>query len=122
MGNIYDHARALTADIPDEEPIAAYDVTVWPIVAGGQKAMSVPWPEPFIPDLEERQRVANLLFEPTLSRTQRIALARRYGVKTLIIDQRFALRRRPNFLRLVILMNESRRFRRLGPLWRFDLE
>ena len=122
MGNIYDHARGLTADIPDQEPIAAYDVAVWPVVAGGQRAMSVPWPEPFIADLDERQRAAELLFEPSLTRSERIALARRYGVNTLIIDQRFALRRKRNFLRLVILMNEARRFRRLGPLWRFDLE
>jgi hypothetical protein len=122
IGNIANHAAVLTADIPDDEPIAAYDVSVWPVVASGQKAMSVPWPEPFIPDLDERQRVSDLLFEPSLTRAQRLSLARRYGVRTLIVDQRFAVRRHPNFLRLVVLLQQSRSVRRRGPLWRFNLE
>lgn len=122
VGNIYDRARALTADIPDDEPIAAYDVAVWPIVADGQKAMSVPWPEPFIQDLSERQAAVELLFDPALTRSQRISLAQRYGVRSLFIDERFALLRKPSPRRLAVLMRDSQSFRRSGPLWRFDLE
>ncbi|HYD37474.1 MAG TPA: hypothetical protein VEA60_07665, partial [Allosphingosinicella sp.] len=46
IGNAYLHAEALTRDIPDSEPVAAYDVFAWPIVATGQRVVSVPWPEP----------------------------------------------------------------------------
>jgi hypothetical protein len=120
-GNVYEAAKLLTADIPDSEPIAGYDVSVWPIVAVGQRTISVPWPEPGIPDLRERQLLVGRLFDSSLSRDQRVSLARSAGVRVLIMDEQGPLRRRMPSQLIERLNRQSVRHSRAGPLLRFDL-
>jgi hypothetical protein len=120
-GSAYDAALALTAGIPDGEPVAAYDVAAWPVVATGQRALSVPWPEPGIHDLAERQSVAERLFDPRLSKEERIALARHWGVRTLIMDRHGPLRRRMPAGTLELLKAQSRATSAAGTFIRFDL-
>jgi hypothetical protein len=121
-GNAYEAALALTRDIPDREPVAAYDVFAWPIVATGQRVVSVPWPEPMIDGLAARQAAAERLFDPTLSRDQRLALARRWGAKTLIMDKRGPLRRPMPKGIFERLETQSVRHSEAGEFIRFDLE
>jgi len=121
-GSAHAAAARLTADIPDAQPVAAFDVIAWPIVATGQKVVSIPWPEPMIGNLPERQEVAERLFDPALGRKDRLALARRWGAKTLILDAR-GPNRRPMPVGLVqTLQAQSVRHSRVGPFLRFDLE
>ncbi|HEY0131612.1 MAG TPA: hypothetical protein VGB57_09420, partial [Allosphingosinicella sp.] len=121
-GNAYTAALALTRDIPDSRPVAAYDVSAWPIVATGQRVVSVPWPEPMIDGLAERQEAAERLFDPTLSRDERLRLARRWGATTLIMDKKGPLRRKmPKFM-LERLQAQSVRHAEAGRFIRFDLE
>ena len=121
-GSAYDRAQALTWDIADDQPVAAYDVAAWPIVATGQRTLSVPWPEPMIADLGERQAAVNRLFDPALGRQERLSLARRLGVRHLIIDRRGPSRRVMPAGLLQRLEQQSVRRRRAGPFLRFDLE
>ncbi|HWT12182.1 MAG TPA: hypothetical protein VN231_05475, partial [Allosphingosinicella sp.] len=121
-GDAHAAAQALTADIPDAEPVAAYDVAAWPVVATGQRAVSVPWPEPMIADLAERQAAAERLFNPKLSREERLGLARQWGVRRLIIDRRGPIRRlMPDGL-LKVLDEQAASRRESGTFIRFDLE
>jgi hypothetical protein len=121
-GNSYTAALALTRDIPDGEPVAAYDVFAWPIVATGQRVVSVPWPEPMIDGLAERQAAAERLFDPALSRDERLRLARHWGTKTLIMDKRGPLRRKMPKNMLERLEAQSVRKTEAGLFIRFDLE
>ena len=121
-GSSYDAALALTSDIPDGEPVAAYDVFAWPIVATGQRVVSVPWPEPMIDGLAERQAAAERLFDPALSRDERLRLARRWGAKVLIMDRRGPLRRKMPEGMLETLEAQSVRKAEAGRFIRFDLE
>ncbi|MGZ8286782.1 MAG: hypothetical protein ACXW27_12260 [Allosphingosinicella sp.] len=121
-GNAYTAALALTRDIPDSEPVAAYDVYAWPIVATGQRVVSVPWPEPMIDGLAERQAAAERLFDPALSRDQRLRLARRWGAKTLIMDKRGPLRRKMPKNMIERLEAQSVRKTEAGRFIRFDLK
>lgn len=122
QGNAYAAALALTRDIPDSEPVAAYDVFAWPIVATGQRVVSVPWPEPMIDRLAERQQAAERLFDPALTRDQRLRLARFWGAKTLILDKRGPLRRKMPKGLLTRLEAQSIRRSEAGGFLRFDLE
>jgi hypothetical protein len=121
-GSSYEAALALTRDIPDGEPVAAYDVFAWPIVATGQRVVSVPWPEPMIDGLAARQAAAERLFDPALTRGERLALARRWGAKTLIMDRRGPLRRKMPKGLLPTLEAQSVRHSQAGKFIRFDLE
>jgi hypothetical protein len=121
-GSSYEAALALTRDIPDGEPVAAYDVFAWPIVATGQRVVSVPWPEPMIDGLADRQAAAERLFDPALSREQRLALARKWGAKTLIMDKKGPLRRKMPTGMIERLEAQSVRHREAGQFIRFDLE
>ncbi|HEX8225773.1 MAG TPA: hypothetical protein VF605_18345 [Allosphingosinicella sp.] len=121
-GNSYLHAEALTRGIPDNQPVAAYDVFAWPIVATGQRVVSVPWPEPMIDGLAERQAAAERLFDPALTRDQRLALARQWGAKSLIMNSNGPLRRPMPKHMLKRLEEQSVRWYRSGPFVRFDLE
>jgi hypothetical protein len=120
-GNNYVSALALTRDIPDMQPVAVYDVAVWPIVATGQRALSEPWPEPGISQLAERQAVTERLFDPALDRQQRVALAKNWGVKVLIMHSRGALRKEMPARLVETLAEQSVRQERSGPFLRFDL-
>jgi hypothetical protein len=121
-GNSYAAALALTRDIPDSEPVAAYDVFAWPIVATGQRVVSVPWPEPMIAGLAGRQAAAERLFDPALSRDDRLRLARRWGAKVLIMDKKGPLRRKMPKGMLETLQAQSVRHSEAGQFIRFDLE
>jgi hypothetical protein len=121
-GSSYEAALALTRDIPDSEPVAAYDVFAWPIVATGQRVVSVPWPEPMIDGLAARQAAAERLFDPALSREQRLALARRWGAKVLVMDKKGPLRRRMPKGMVQTLEAQSVRHSESGEFIRFDLE
>lgn len=83
--SFYLSAKQLTDDIPDDEQVAAHPKTVWPVIATGQRALSIPWPEPLIDDLAMRQAATAALFSADLSAADRIALARRHGVRSLIV-------------------------------------
>ncbi|MET1109940.1 MAG: hypothetical protein ABWX67_00290 [Allosphingosinicella sp.] len=121
-GSSYAAALALTNDIPDGEPVAAYDVFAWPIVATGQRVVSVPWPEPMIDGLAERQAAAERLFDPALSRDERLRLARHWGARILIMDKRGPLRRKMPKNMLRTLEAQSVRHSESGRFIRFDLE
>lgn len=121
QGSAYAAAAALTADIPDREAVAALDVAVWPMVATGQRALSVPWPEPGIADLATRQAATGRLFDPALSRPERVALAARWGVRSLVLDRRGPLRQKMPPRLLATLTEQSLRRRAAGQLIRFDL-
>jgi hypothetical protein len=120
-GNVYVHALALTSSIPDDEPVAAYDVAAWPISASGQKVLSIPWPEPMIPNLSERQAEIKQLFDPDLTRADRAALARSYGVRTLILDQRYSHEGFWPYWAIVKLSSQAKSVEHSGPMIRFDL-
>ena len=120
-GDYYRALRSLTQNIPDVQPVAVYDVAVWPVVATGQRALSEPWPEPGIPDLPQRQAATEQLFDPALSRDQRIALAKQWAVKTLIMHRNGALRREMPPRLIETLRAQSIRQERAGPFLRFDL-
>ena len=115
------YAMALTRDIPDMQPVAVYDVAVWPVIATGQRAVSEPWPEPGIADLAQRQAATETLFDPTLSRDARVALAQRWGVRTLIMHRKGALRRKMPAHLIETLQRQAVRQERSGPFLRFDL-
>ncbi|MEA3051539.1 MAG: hypothetical protein QOG72_442 [Sphingomonadales bacterium] len=121
-GNVYQAARQLVRDIPDGEPVAVYDVAVWPVVATGQRVVSVPWPEPMIDDLARRQAAVERLFDPALTRAERLRLARSWGAKSLLLNRHGPLRRKmpPGLLKR--LDEQSVRHERAGPFIRFDLE
>jgi hypothetical protein len=121
FGNAYDQVQSLSRDIPDQEPIAAYDVAAWPLVAGGQRVYSVPWPEPMIDRLAEKQAAIEILFRPDLTKTERLRLAREMGVRTLMLDQRGPLRRPGRRVILTILERQSVSYRQAGPYHRYDL-
>ncbi len=85
---VYAAAERLTTGLPDDEEIAAAGLTAWPVVAAGQRVLSVPWPEPGIADLAERQAMTIALFDPALSAEARRALAKDLGIRVLMADQR----------------------------------
>ena len=120
-GSVLAAGSRLTADIADTKEVAAYDVAAWPLVAQGQRTFSVPWPEPYIGDLKDRQEKVEQLFNVWISKEDRIALARRYGVRTLILDERFGLGKRWRNWQLRVLIKQSKSSKRAGPMWRFDL-
>lgn len=106
----------LLPEPPNSLGIAAAGVAAWPVVATGQKVLSVPWPEPLIHDLAARQKANDDLFDPALPRQQRLALAKRWKVDTLIIDSRHILPEAASQLRA-----EGWQTRCAGPMMRFDL-
>lgn len=114
--DVYGAAQRLTADIPDAEPVAAFGLSAWPVVGTGQRVLSVPWPEPGIHDLSERQAATRSLFSQTLSTEERRELAQALGVRTLIAqwwparDAAFA-----------VLSGQAVETTQEGNMWRFDL-
>ena len=92
-----------------------------PTIATGQKAISIPWPEPGIPDLAKRQNLVETLFNPSLSREQRLSLALRAHVRVLIMDKDGPLRRKMPDNLIETLQAQSVRTSKAGPFLRFDL-
>ncbi|WOK35347.1 hypothetical protein [Sphingomonas sp. C3-2] len=122
LGNSYTQGLAITRDIPDQQPVAVWDVAAWPVVATGQRVISVPWPEPMIEGLAHRQAAVEQLFRPDLTREARLSLARHWGVKTLILDTNGPLRREMPRNLLQTLQQQSVRSVKVGMFIRFDLE
>ena len=120
-GSVVAEGATLTSDIPDSEEVAAFDVAAWPLVGQGQRTLSVPWPEPYIGDLSGRQAKVEQLFNVWISKDERIALAKRYGVRTLILDQRFGSGKGWRGWQLRVLLKQAKSSKRAGPMWRFDL-
>jgi hypothetical protein len=116
-----EEAKALSEDIPDTVPIAAYGSAAWPLVAAGQRVVSIPWPEPMIRDLSARQRAVESLFGLELTREERLAAASEWGATSLVIDERYVGGGRSKSEVLRTLAAQSEQVRRAGPLWRFDL-
>jgi hypothetical protein len=120
-GSAYAAMRMLAHDIADQEPVAAHDVAAWPLAGTGQRVLSVPWPEPMIADLADRQRAVAQMFDPSLAPQERHLIARRWAVRTLIIDERGGLRQ-PHAPSLIpALAAQSVSQRQAGPYIRFDL-
>lgn len=116
LENLYTAAQALTDDIPDDQEVAAHPNVAWPVVATGQRVLSIPWPEPLIPDLAIRQDVTDALFAADLSAADRIALAQAHSVRSLIVQ---SARLRPGVL--AALQEQAVSSETFGTLSRFDL-
>ena len=114
--SVYEAALKLTRDIPDSQQVAALDIAAWPIVAVGQKVLSIPWPEPLIHDLATRQASNSLLFSVQHSKKERIQLAREAGIESLIVDKRQISQKMLN-----VLSQHSESTFTVGPMIRFDL-
>lgn len=114
--NIYESAQELTRDIPSTQEVAVLGVSAWPVVATGQKVLSVPWPEPLIHDLAERQTATKELFDPRLPSERRIELAQSLGVRTLLVYEILL----PADT-LDVLREQSIDWKKSGSLIRFDL-
>lgn len=114
--NLFIAAQELTVDIPDNEQIAAFDTSAWPVVATGQKVLSIPWPEPGIADLAVRQQAVDVLFDPMLTAEERRAQAQSLGVRTLITLEYLLSQETIN-----ILYQQAAYSRSEGKLLRFDL-
>ena len=112
----FDIAQELTADIPATEAVAASPHAVWPVVATGQRVVSIPWPEPGIHDLAERQQAIASLFDVSLDRAERLEIARRYNARTLIADIRFFPPATVDTLR-----EQAVHVRQIAYIMRFDL-
>jgi hypothetical protein len=121
FGSVYKESEALTASIPDNQQIAAYDVAALPIAATGQKVLSIPWPEPMISNLAKRQAMTESLFDPHISKEQRIARAKAAGIRTLILDVRFGPKRMWEFWETYRFNQQARRTTIAGPMRRYDL-
>jgi hypothetical protein len=115
-GNVYVAAQHLTDDIPDDQQVGAGPFIEWPVVATGQRVLSVPWPEPLIPDLAARQAATAALFAPDLPADDRIALARAHGVRSLIAIEALL----PEAI-LTVLRDQAVATSTSGRLIRFDL-
>jgi hypothetical protein len=120
-GDISAISARLTADLPAREPVAAWDVAAWPLVGSGRHVVSIPWPEPMIADLGTRQRLNERLFDPRVTREERVAIARRLGTHVLIVDRRGSLDKRLGVGTLRRLLQGEQAVRNDGPLVRIDL-
>lgn len=120
-GNLLFHARDLTGDIPDDQPVAAFGVAAWPLVGVGQKVVSVPWPEPLIRDLDRRQQMTEWVFADGISPAERRARAGRLGVKTLVIHFRDGHKKWWRPQEFGRLLQGARQVRRSGAMVRIDL-
>ena len=86
-GDLLAAARALTTHGAGR--FAGYPNAAFPIAALGIRPLVTPFAEPLVPDMRERQRHSDELFDPRLSRSVRLATAQHEGVRYLVIDRRF---------------------------------
>jgi len=113
-GNLLIAATRLTEGA--EGGFAGAGTAAFPIAASGRRVLSTPFAEPLVADFEARQTATNALFDPALDAASRAGLARRYGVRYLVVDARTSppgLRQR--------LKAGSIRVMRSGPLLRYQL-
>ncbi|WP_341366531.1 hypothetical protein [Yoonia sp. BS5-3] len=114
--HVFAAVRALTSDIPDLEPVAAISGTAWETVATGQRIIAIPWPEPEIHDLQERQAALARIADPQTSLAQRRSIAAQYDVRVLIADT-------DNLPEATVALfrEQAVRVRSVGSVMRFDL-
>ena len=94
-GNLLVAAMQLTEG--SEGGFAGLSTAAFPIAASGRRVLSTPFGEPLVEDFEKRQAATKALFEPALDAVTRAELARRHGVRYLVVDARYsppALRQR----------------------------
>ena len=94
-GNLLVAAMQLTEG--SEGGFAGLSTAAFPIAASGRRVLSTPFAEPLVEDFEKRQAATKTLFEPALDAVARAELARRHGVRYLVVDARYsppALRQR----------------------------
>jgi len=112
----FESAQVMVEDIPKTEEVAVHGIAAWPVVANGQRVLSIPWPEPGIQDLGTRQASLSELFGDAVSWEQRLRIAKSLNVKTAIVDDRLI---HPTIL--AQFSEKSVAHRRHGMMWRFDL-
>lgn len=113
-GNLLVAATLLTDGA--EGGFAGLSTAAFPIAASGRRVLSTPFAEPLVADFEARQAATNALFDPALDAATRADLARRHGVRYLVVDARTSppgLRQR--------LKAGSIGVMRSGPLLRYQL-
>ena len=71
-----------------EGGFAGWITASFPIAASGRRVLSTPFAEPLVEDLEARQAATKALFDPSLDAARRAELARRHGVRYLVVDVR----------------------------------
>ena len=114
--SVYQAAGQLMLDVPDNEQVAAHDSAAWPIVAVGQRVVSIPWPEPMIHDAAMRQAAIRHLFDATLTQAEREDAARRLGVRILVVDKRLIAA--PT---LAVIQKQIPNSQQVGTMVRFDI-
>lgn len=113
---VLEAAQSLTAGIDNDQEIAAHGNVAWPIVALGQAVHAIPWPEPGIVDLTQRQLAQSQLFTKDLTKHERLEAAQALGLNTLIVDTR----KFPEDA-LLILDAHAAKAQQVGPFKRYDL-
>ena len=113
-GNFLVEGRALLRDRP--VGIAADRAAAWPVVANGMKVYTTPFTETLIPDQPVRWRINPRLFAATVTPADRLALACRLGVHTLVADRDTLAAPAQR-----ALAAQAVRTTRAGPLLRYDL-
>ena len=87
-GNLLVAAMHLTHGT--EGGFAGLITAAFPIAASGRRVLSTPFAEPLVADFEQRQAATRALFNPALNGAMRADLARRYGVRYLVVDVRYS--------------------------------
>lgn len=87
-GNLLAAATLLTQGT--EGGFAGLSTAAFPIAASGRRVLSTPFAEPLVADFEARQAATKALFDPALDAAARAALARRHGVRYLVVDRRYS--------------------------------
>ena len=85
-GNLLVAATRLTEG--SEGGFAGLSTAAFPIAASGRRVLSTPFAEPLVADFARRQAATMALFDPTLDAAARADLARRQGVRYLVVDAR----------------------------------
>ena len=87
-GNLLVAATQLTQGT--DGGFAGLSSAAFPIAASGRRVLSTPFAEPLVQDFEQRQAATEALFDPSLDAIQRAQLARRHGVRYLVVDARYS--------------------------------
>lgn len=87
-GNLLVAALQLTKGT--EGGFAGLSTAAFPIAATGRRVLSTPFAEPLVPDFEARQAATRALFNPEFNGAKRRDLARRLGVRFLVVDRRYS--------------------------------
>ncbi len=69
---------------------AGLSTASFPIAATGQRVLSTPFAEPLVRDMPQRQAATASLFDPSIDSFDRVARAKRVGVRYLVVDVRYS--------------------------------